>query len=138
MASFPVLHYLPGASSPMNRPFPFFPAILAAILLACCGDRGLGQAPAAKPLDAQQFEQALDLFNQQKYAEAARLFETIPNKFPTSVFIPEATFRLGYIDFLLGNYDKSVETLEKVPKLKNVTADQTEAALALAPQVLTA
>ncbi len=122
----------------MNRQFPFLRAVVAAILLACCVERALGQAPIAKPLDAQQFEQALDLYNQQKYAEAARLFETISNKFPTSVFIPEATFRLGYIQFLLGDYDKSVETLEKVSKLKNVTADQTESALALVPQVLTA
>ncbi len=114
--------------------------VAAALALGCAGGtlRAQAPAPAAKPRDQQQIEQAQELFGQQKYAEAAKIFEAIPKEFVTSVYIPEATFRLGYIQFLLGDYDKAVATLQAVPNLKNVTPELTEAALSLVPEALSA
>ncbi len=125
----------------MPRRFSLILAVFFAAFLGLNTGKLFAQAapPAeAKPLDVQQNDKASALLNAQKYAEAYTAYEAIPKNYPTSIYVPEATFRMGYIDFLLGNYDKSVATLEKVPNLKNVTPEQKSAALALAPQVLTA
>lgn len=123
----------------MTRIYPVISALLLLVLFALpFKARGQGAPPAAKQRDQQEMEQAEALYEQQKYKEAAAIYEQIPKQFATSAFIPEAAFRLGYVQFLLGDYDNSVQTLEKIPALKGVEPAQAEAALALVPQVLTA
>ena len=86
----------------------------------------------------QDMEQAGDAFNKGNYDVAAKLYGGVPTQYPTSEFIPEAYVQLGYIQYLQGQYDQSVATLDKVAGLKKVQPAQVEVALALAPQVLTA
>ena len=57
---------------------------------------------------------ALDLFNRGQNAEAAAAYEKILKDYPTSIVVPEATFRLGFLNYLMGNYDKGIELLKKV------------------------
>ena len=114
--------------------------ILGIIAAVVCG---LSAAPqmygqAAKPRDVQDAETALQLFNTGKYDDAAKLYAGIPEKYPTSALIPEANFRLGYIQFLQGKHDEAVATLEKNSAAKNVPPDILELSQVLVPQILTA
>ncbi|MHA3771383.1 tetratricopeptide repeat protein [Verrucomicrobiota bacterium sgz303538] len=124
--------------------FPFARVVVAgsAILPGLAGTPVLAQAPGApavqQTIDGNLLARGLELFNQGNYAEAAKSFEMIPQQVPTSPFIPEATFRLGYIAYLQGEYDKSVQYFEKVPTLKNVPPEIAELAASLTPQVSSA
>ena len=97
------------------------------------------QAPAAPgapvTLDVQQSNQALAAMNAGNYPEAIKLFEGIPQQFPTSPLIPEANFRLGYIYYLTGEYDKAIAALEKNADGKNVPPNILELSAILVPQV---
>lgn len=57
--------------------------------------------------------EALEHFHAGRHQEAARAYEAIIKNFPTSVQVAEAQFRLGYLHYLLGEYDKSVILLRK-------------------------
>lgn len=98
------------------------------------------QAPAAAPasLDVQDATRALEHFNAGDYAAAATLYEGIPVKYPSSPLIPEATFRLGYIHYLQGEYEKGIELLEKVRTLPTAPKEIMELATLLVPQVSSA
>jgi TolA-binding protein len=86
---------------------------------------------------AQASAQALDLLNQGKLPEAEAAYSAVLSQYPTSPSAPEATYRLGYVQYLEGNYDSAVETLNKIvsppasPEIKT-------AADALLPQVMSA
>ena len=110
-----------------------------AALLAVSPQTLRAQAPAAaQPLDLKMFDDGLALANEGKYADAIKLFETLITKYPTSGAIPQAYFRVGYTYFLAGDYDKSVEALEKLPAVKNVDAQTLELAANMIPQILVA
>src|SRR4051812_42068133 len=92
-------------------------------------------APAAPaPLDVQDATRALEHFNAGNYADAETLYAGIPVKYPSSPMIPEATFRLGYINYLQGEYEKAVEQLTKVGTIPNAPAEIVELATLLIPQ----
>ena len=57
---------------------------------------------------------ALELFNRGQNPEAAAAYEKVLKDYPTSVVVPEATFRLGFLNYLMGNYDKGIDLLKKV------------------------
>ncbi|HWL51894.1 MAG TPA: tetratricopeptide repeat protein [Chthoniobacteraceae bacterium] len=57
---------------------------------------------------------ALQLFNNGSYKEAAEAYEKVIQDYPTSVVISDAHFRVGYLSFILGDYDKSLEHLRKI------------------------
>lgn len=114
---------------------------LLAVLIISLGSvaaHGQAPAPAAATLDQQDFQKALDAFDQGKYDEARGLFAGIQQNYPTSPLIPQAVLRLGYTYFRLNDYDRAAENLEKVATLKGATPDVVELALSLAPQVLAA
>src|SRR5215210_839527 len=76
---------------------------------------------AASPLSAQQggapeqaSAQALELFNTGRHKEAVSAYEAIIKNYPTSAAVSEAQFRLGYLHYLLGDFDKSIEVLRKI------------------------
>lgn len=93
--------------------------------------------PGDKP-DKIAIDRANELIVKADYAGAISAYEAITRDFPNSIFIPEAVERSGYAHFLLGQFDKSVEALNKVPGLKDAQPDQIESSLALAATVLTA
>jgi TolA-binding protein len=110
----------------------------AVVALACIlGASALAQQPL--PLDVQKAQQALQLFNQGKYAEAAQIYEALPKDHPTSPLIPEATFRLAYIHFLNGEDDKAIETIQRnLDPAKNIPPEIAEISASMAPQFLAA
>jgi tetratricopeptide (TPR) repeat protein len=57
--------------------------------------------------------QALELFNSGRNEEAAAAYEQLLKSFPTAPVVPEAQFRLGYLYFVLGKHDESIELLKK-------------------------
>ena len=81
--------------------------------------------------------QALDLFNKGKLAEAADAYTTLLTKFTNSGDVPEAEFRLGYILYVQGVYDKAVAMLNKITS-PPATPEIKAAGDALIPQVLAA
>lgn len=92
-----------------------------------------GQAPV---LSAQQAtDAATQLMNESKYPEAAEAFEKVVKDYPTSTSASDAQFRVGYLNYLLGNYDKSLTYLNKI-LLPPATPELTELGYALIPQVL--
>ena len=100
-------------------------------------DTAQAQAPAAT-LDVQDSQKAFELFNQGKYAEAAALYEGIPQKYPTSPMIPEAYFRLGYIGYVTGDYDRGIAALRQNLTGKNVVPEILELSLSFIPQIMAA
>jgi TolA-binding protein len=95
-----------------------------------------GQAPVG--LDIQDTQQGLRLFNEGNFEEAAKLFEGVPQKYPTSPMIPEATFRLGYCLFMLGDYDRAVSTVRKASEVRNSPPELLEMVYSLVPKILNA
>src|SRR5438067_10212041 len=71
-------------------------------------------APPASAAADTAAAQALDLFNAGKTKEAADAYSAIIKNFPTASVVFEAQFRLAYIDYLDGNYDKSIAGLKKL------------------------
>jgi TolA-binding protein len=78
---------------------------------------------------------ATQLMNENKYPEAAEAFEKVVKDYPTSTSASDAQFRVGYLNYLLGNYDKSLTYLNKI-LLPPAPAELTEMGYALIPQVI--
>lgn len=57
---------------------------------------------------------AFRLLNENDLKGAADAFENIVKKYPTSLSATDALFRLGYVYFLMGDYDKSLTYIKKV------------------------
>ena len=81
--------------------------------------------------------QALDLLNNGKLKEAGDMYTSLLSKYPNSGAVPEALFRLGYIQYVQGDYANAVKTLNRItvpPALPSIK----EAGDALIPQILAA
>ena len=89
------------------------------------------QAPSAQ----QATEAATQLMNESKFPEAAAAFEKVVKDYPTSTSASDAQFRVGYLNYLLGNYDKSLTFLNKI-LLPPAPDELVEMGYALIPQVL--
>jgi TolA-binding protein len=85
-------------------------ALWLVILLALAGTAALHAQTAAESAAAQ----ALDLMNAGRTREAADAYEKILKDYPTSTVVSEAQFRLGYLSFMLGEYEKAIPQLQKV------------------------
>lgn len=119
----------------------FSPAHLACLLILSL----LVWLGNAKPLRAQgaggavetAAAQALDLFNAGRQKEAADAYAAIIKNYPTSTVVSEAQFRLGYLQYLLSDFDGSINVLKKTlgppapPEIQELGA-------ALLPQVMSA
>jgi TolA-binding protein len=81
--------------------------------------------------------QAMDLMNAGRTQEAAAAYEKILKDYPTSTVVSEAQFRLGYLSYLLGDYDKGIEQLKKILG-PPAPAEIQELGSALLPQALAA
>ena len=92
---------------------------------------GIGQA--SDDLAAQ----ALDLLNNGKLDDAMTAYQSLISKYPNSGDVPEALFRMGYIQYVQGNYDQAVATLKRI--VSPPATDEIKAAGdALIPQILAA
>lgn len=88
-------------------------------------------------LDQKLSDDARQLLESGKYAEAASAYESLVRQFPTSPFALEAQSRIGYALFLAGDFEKSTAALNKV-LASQVTPEIKEFASSLLPQVLNA
>ncbi|MDB6155385.1 MAG: repeat-containing protein, partial [Chthoniobacteraceae bacterium] len=105
----------------------------AAALVLSGSAAGIAQAPVG--LDVQDSQKALQFLSQSNFAEAAKLYESIPTNYPTSPLIPEANFRLGYIGYVTGDYDRGLSALQKNVTGKNVPPDILELSYSYIPQI---
>lgn len=97
---------------------------------------GVPDAASAAP-DAAAAAAALDLLNSGKLPEAEQAYSQFLTQYPTSGMMPEATFRLGYIQFLNGEYTLAVGTLNQIVS-PPATPEIKAAADSLLPQVAAA
>ena len=67
--------------------------------------QGQGAAAAA---------QALELLNEGKLPDAEDAYNNLISQFPTAGVVPEALFRLGYVQYLLAEYPRSISTLQRI------------------------
>ncbi len=63
------------------------------------------------------FEQGRDYFRVKKYTEAAAVFQSLINEFPTSVHTIPAYFFLGESQYLLKQYESCLQTVEGMVEL---------------------
>lgn len=78
---------------------------------------------------------ALELFNAERYDEAVSAYDKILKDYPTSVIIPEAQFRLGFLHYLQGHFDKSIEYFRLILE-PPASADLRELGYSLLPQAM--
>ncbi len=88
--------------------------ILATTLATTALSPALLRAQGAGGAPQQASNEALQLFNSGNYKEAADAYEKVIKDFPTSTVVADAQFRVGYLSFVLGDYDKSLEYLRKI------------------------
>jgi TolA-binding protein len=112
--------------------FPFARVVLVGA--AVLPGMAFAQAPQ-QTLDAMDNARAMELFSAGKYQEAIPIWEGIPQKYPTSAFIPEAAFRAGYAYYMIGDYDKALANLQKVPTLRGASPEVLELATSMIPQI---
>ncbi len=115
-----------------------FARSLFPVTIVCSAAALLPSGALAAPevgLDVQDCINALQLISEGKYPEAIKLYEGIPQKYPTSGMIPESKFRLGYIYFVTGDYDKARSQFGLTIATKGVTPDIVELCYSFIPQV---
>jgi TolA-binding protein len=107
--------------------------LLAGLLVLC----GAPTDSFAQADPNQAAAQALDLYNAGRTKDAAEAYAQLLQDFPTAPVVPEAQFRLGYLDYLLGDFDKGIDILNKVLNPASPPELQ-EMASALLPQLMSA
>jgi TolA-binding protein len=80
---------------------------------------------------------AFDLFNAGQTTDAIAAYEKVLKDYPTSAVVSDAQFRLGYLYFQNGDFEKSIAQLKKILQ-PPATPDVQELAYALLPQVIAA
>jgi len=106
-----------------------FATVLATTTLAVSG------TAQAQVTAEQASASALQLFNAGQYEEAVTAYEGVIKNYPTSLVLNEAQFRLGYLHYLLGNFDKSLEHLKKIIE-PTVSPDLQELGYSIIPQAI--
>lgn len=94
------------------------------------------RAQQQETLDQRDMRQAEALSGQGKYAEAVALYQGVPQKYPTSPYIPGANLGAAVNLFFLKDYDKSAEAARKNFTAKNVPPEVLERCYVLVPQIL--
>lgn len=107
---------------------------LALLIIAALGSAARAQQP--ETLDQRDMRQAEALSGQGKYAEAVALYQGVPQKYPTSPYIPGANLGAAVNLFFLKDYDKSAEAARKNFTAKNVPPEVLERSYVLVPQIL--
>jgi len=119
---------------------PLWGAICAATFALRLGGAALAQAPEPGGIAAaadSAAARALDLLNQGKLQDAEQAYSEILSHYPTSSVMPEAQYRLGYIQYAEGNYPEAIATLRRI-KSPPATPQIKAAADELIPQVFAA
>jgi TolA-binding protein len=108
------------------------------ILTAGWSHYGLAQTPQApQGQGAAQAAQALELLNEGKLPDAEDAYNNLISQFPTAGVVPEARFRLGYVQYLLAEYPRAISTLQQITS-PPASAEVKAAADALVPQAYAA
>jgi TolA-binding protein len=116
--------------SPISRSF-LFASIFA--IVAVSHQTAYAQAGAPE----QAVSAAQQLMTSGQYKEAVAAYEDVLKNYPTSTVISEAQFRLGYLYFAIGEYDKSLDFLKKV-LVPPAPPEMQELATSIIPQALSA
>ena len=94
------------------------------------------QAQEVVPLDQRDMQTGGKLLIEGKYADALKFYEGIPQKYPSSLYIPEANLRTAICYYFLKDYDKAIEAADKNTKLKTPPAQEVlERTYVLIPQI---
>ena len=118
------------ASSPMTAARLTLASSISAVLV-------LGaHAQQQETLDQRDMKQAEALSAQGKFAEAVALYQGVPQKYPTSPYIPGANLGAAVNLFFLKDYDKAAEAARKNFTAKNVPPEVLERSYVLVPQIL--
>ncbi len=116
----------------------WLPAAVCAVGLLCALPPAAIADPPAITQEADALStQALDLLNSGNLSGAATDYSQLIQRYPNSEKVPEAMFRLGYIEYMQGDYDGAVSTLQRITS-PPASPDIKAAADALIPQVYTA
>lgn len=115
---------LPSTSFPsMKAVRCFFSAGVFSLAIAALFNLSV-HAQEVVPLDQQDMGKAERLAVEGKFADALKFYEGIPQKYPTSAYIPGANLGTAICHYFLKNYDKAVEAAEKNTKLKTPPAPE--------------
>lgn len=107
---------------------------LALSIIAALGSSAYAQQQ--ETLDQRDMKQAEALSGEGKYAEAVALYQGVPQKYPTSPFIPGANLGAAVNLFFLKDYDKAAESARKNFTAKAVPPEVLERSYVLVPQIL--
>lgn len=107
----------------------FLPFLLS--LLLTLPHQLLAQSPAAR----QAFDAANDLYYSGNYDAALKSYEQILKDFPTDILVPFVTVQTGFANFFLGNFDKSIQILEKAATEPTTPKDLLPSIASFLPQV---
>lgn len=113
--------------------YPTAALICAATILAPSVHYG---QEAPKSADYVALDRGEEAIGQQKYDDAIKIFEDLIKMYPQSPAIPQAYFRIGYANFLKGEYDLAVTNFRKVPEARGAAPEVIELATSLIPQAL--
>ena len=109
--------------------------ISAIVLMAGAPTTSRAQGETPEPA----FAKASELFESGQYKEAAEAFQDVVTKYPTWMGASGAQFQLGYLCYVLGDYDKSLVNLKKIVEVGSpASPDLKELASSLIPQGLAA
>lgn len=114
-----------------------FVSVAAFSCVAIFADMPAALAQTTGGAPEQASAQALELSNSGRQKEATDAYAAILKNYPTSAVVPEAQFRLGYLDYLLGDYDASIEVLKRVQG-PPAPPEMQELGAALMPQAVAA
>lgn len=78
--------------------------------------------PVADEKDVKAFADANSLSQSAKHKEAFAAFDAFLREYPTSKFVPDALYGMGYSQFALKNYKSSIATQQKVIDLHPLSA----------------
>src|SRR6185295_17289948 len=98
-----------------KRRFPMkkiLPPLVAALLLAACGDSD--EAQPKPPESAEQlYNEARDEFDQKHFKDSVKAFEEVERQHPSSEWATNAQVMSGYASYQAEDYDTAVATLER-------------------------
>lgn len=68
---------------------------------------------------------AMSALNTGDHVSAASLFAAVPERYPTSFVMNEASYKAGHLYFILGNYSESNRLLTPIENVRNIAAGRT-------------
>ena len=114
-----------------------FSAVVVSVIACAAVTPNIARAQVDTPEQASA--KASELYEAGQYKEAAQAYQDLVTKYPTWMGASGAQFQLGYLCYVLGDYDKAITYLKKVIDVGSpATPELKELATSLIPQGLAA